>query len=271
MNPPNNDKQTIAIYLYGVGNTDNPTAGKAIAIGMEKRTKQAYAFIIKNYKPGDHIYLFGFSRGALSARSLAGLISYAGIPETSDDEYEKNTLLKISNKIIELTKDVKDNGYKDAWKNWVPGDKPLLADLIRNEKINGKKGRETQPAEVKFLGVWDTVPGSKALMNEYFGNTDLSCKEKIDWNKKIGLSIAKGERYKIDSYPAIRYIAHAVSSDEKRSMFRPLFLCSKSINPDSVINPTYTTLNEVLFPGAHADVGGGYEDENNQLPAISLN
>ncbi|MCO6428579.1 DUF2235 domain-containing protein, partial [Nitrosomonas communis] len=178
----NNDKQTIAIYLYGVGNTDSPKAGKAIAIGMENRTKQAYAFIIKNYKLGDHIYLFGFSRGALAARSLAGLISYAGIPKISEDEHEKEILLKISNKIIEMTKDVREYEYEDAWKNWAPGDKPLLADLIRNEMINGKKGRESQPAEVKFLGVWDTVPGSKFLMNEYFGDTDLSCKEKLDWN-----------------------------------------------------------------------------------------
>lgn len=274
----NNDEQTIAIYLYGVGNTDNPIAGQAMAIGMEHRTKQAYAFIIKHYMPGDHIYLFGFSRGALSARSLAGLISYAGIPKISENEHDSEILLRIANKIIELTKDVKDKDYKDAWKKWKPGDNPLLAKLILDEKINKKVGRETQSAEVKFLGVWDTVPGSKFLMNEFFADTDLSCKEKLDWNKSLPIikvisykGMAKGERYKTDSYPAIRYIAHAVSNDEKRSMFRPLFLCSNTINSDSVINSSYTSLNETVFPGAHADVGGGYGIENNQLPAISLN
>jgi uncharacterized protein (DUF2235 family) len=274
----NNDKQTTSIYLYGVGNADNPMAGKAIAIGMEYRTKQAYAFIIKHYRLGDSIYLFGFSRGALSARSLAGLISYAGIPVLSDDERKDNILLKISNSIVELTKDIQDDDYHDAWIKWKPGDRPLLADIVRGEKIFGKKGRELQPAEVKFLGVWDTVPGSEFLMNEYFGDTDVSCKEKLDWNKTCPIirsfsfgGMAKGERYKLDSYPAIRYIAHAVSNDEKRSMFRPLFLCSKVLNPDSVINSTYTTLNEIVFPGAHADVGGGYEDLNNELPSLSLN
>lgn len=270
----NNDKQTIAYYIVGVGNADSPIGGTALGFGMEDRILLGYAFIARQYQPGDSIYLFGFSRGAHTARSLAGLISYAGVPKISGDERNNiNNIISIGNDILELTKDIRDSDFVEDWKKWQPGNKPLLAEKIRDKKINGKKGREVQPAEVKFLGVWDTVPGSAFKDDNYFKDTDLSCKESIGFVKESFVripGIVEGERYKTDSYPVIRHIAHAVSNDEKRSMFRPLFLCSSIINP-GIYNSAYTKLFETVFPGAHADVGGGYEDLNNELPNISLN
>lgn len=116
-----------------------------------------------------------------------------------------------------------------------------------------------QPAEIKFLGVWDTVPGSSFKKYGY-------CKEHKGFVKKYFYwlipGVDKGERYKTDSYPPIRQIAHAVSLDEKRSMFQPVLLCP-------AINANVTKLDEVWFPGAHADVGGGYDDSD-ELPGISL-
>ena len=47
--------------------------------GLDANIKQAYRFLTKTYQPGDHIYLFGFSRGAYTVRSLVGLISHSGI------------------------------------------------------------------------------------------------------------------------------------------------------------------------------------------------
>lgn len=284
----NKDNQTVARYIEGVGNAENPldsTLGIAGAFGMEDRILQGYEFITEHYQPksetyqGDRIYIFGFSRGAHTARSLAGLISYAGIPKVSDAEIKENVLIDIGNDILELTKDRLDSGHADDWKNWQPEAKPILTELIRNNEIIGEKGRELQSAEVEFLGVWDTVPGS-LFKDRIFGTyDDLVCKESIGgikstWGvKHIAhlLGITYGERYKIDSYPAIKHIAHAVSKDEKRSMFMPLPLCSKAITPSSVFDEKNTELIEVAFPGAHADVGGGYEDKNNQLPDISLN
>lgn len=97
------------------------------------------------------------------------------------------------------------------------------------------------------------------------------CKEEKGFVKKylywLIPGIDKGERYKSDSYPAIRHIAHAVSIDEKRSKFAPLLVCP-------AINSKYTKLSEVWFPGAHADVGGGYQTSDghpsDELPSISL-
>lgn len=126
-------------------------------------------------------------------------------------------------------------------------------------EIKDQLNLEVWTAEVTFLGVWDTVPGS-SLKN--YGD----CKEEKGFIKQyfywLVPGVDKGERYKSDSYPAIRQIAHAVSLDEKRSKFAPLLVCR-------AINSEYTKIDEVWFPGAHADVGGGYQDSD-ELPTISL-
>ena len=116
-----------------------------------------------------------------------------------------------------------------------------------------------QAARIRFLGVWDTVPGSS--LKNYRG-----CKEDKGFIKSylwwLIPGIDRGERYKAASYPPISEIAHAVALDEKRSKFAPLLVCE-------AINPEYTKVTEVWFPGAHADVGGGYEDSTD-LPSVSL-
>jgi uncharacterized protein (DUF2235 family) len=254
----NDDPQTTATYIEGVGSAeDAPIVETALGRGMEQRILKAYRFITDNYNPGDDIYIFGFSRGAHQARALAGLIAYAGIPAISDkdrDDRNNDRDDRIGNDIIELVKKKSDSDFLDKWRLWHPRETPFLAREIENTlKL------EMQSAEIKFLGVWDTVPGS-SLKN--YG----ICKENQGFLKKdlywLIPGTDKGERYKTDSYPAIRQIAHAVALDEKRSKFMPLLVCDE-------INAEYTKISEVWFPGAHADVGGGYEDSEG-LSAISL-
>lgn len=248
-----NDPQMTAFYIEGVGTVENPLLGAVLGRGMEDGILRGYEFIAQNYNPGDDIYVFGFSRGAHEARSLAGLLAYAGVPVISGED--RKDLITIGNKILELTKDKLDKDYIDKWTSWKSGQAPLLA-----EEIKDKVKLEMRATEVKFLGVWDTVPGSSFKKYQ-------NCKEAIGFFKTYFFwlpVITKGERYKSDSYPAIHQIAHAVSLDEKRSKFAPLLLCP-------AISSQYpNTLSEVWFPGAHGDVGGGYEDSNG-LPGISLN
>ncbi len=54
-------------------------AGAAAGYGIARRIKEAYAFLVGNYKDGDNVYLFGFSRGAYAVRSLAGFVQQVGI------------------------------------------------------------------------------------------------------------------------------------------------------------------------------------------------
>ena len=71
------------LYQPGVG-TGNLTPVQhllsgGMGLGLEENSREAYAFIANNYGKGDEIFLFGFSRGAYTARSVAGLIGALGI------------------------------------------------------------------------------------------------------------------------------------------------------------------------------------------------
>ncbi|WP_158597996.1 T6SS phospholipase effector Tle1-like catalytic domain-containing protein [Noviherbaspirillum saxi] len=231
---------TETIYIEGVGSAENPISGMTLGFGMESRILRAYRFLIERYKAGDRIYIFGFSRGAHQARALAGLLSYSGIP--SRESLQDKDLLKVGNRILEITKTKSDKDLEDQWNHLAHQRLPPLT-----SEIESKLGLQTMYVEIEFLGIWDTVPGSS--FKTYSG-----CKETENSQE--------GERYKTDSYPPIKHIAHAVSLDEKRSMFSPLLVCPR-------VKSGNNTIVEVWFPGAHADVGGGYEDYNDLAP-ISL-
>lgn len=67
-------------YHSGVGtNRRERLRGAAFGMGLSRNVLDAYRFLIHTYEPGDTLYLFGFSRGAFTARSLAGLVHNCGI------------------------------------------------------------------------------------------------------------------------------------------------------------------------------------------------
>ncbi|MGW2328759.1 DUF2235 domain-containing protein [Streptomyces sp. NPDC001700] len=103
--------------------------GGAFGMGLSSNVLDAYRFLADAYEPGDHLYLFGFSRGAFTARSLAGLVRNSGI-------------LRRENA----------HRIKEAW--------ALYRDRI--EKPSGTAAtlfRQTYAHEtrIRFIGVWDTV------------------------------------------------------------------------------------------------------------------
>ena len=78
--------QQVAIYHDGVG-TENlkwpRLFGGVFGWGLSRNVKQLYGEVARVYDPGDQIYLFGFSRGAFTVRTLAGLIVTCGILDPS--------------------------------------------------------------------------------------------------------------------------------------------------------------------------------------------
>ena len=90
------------LYDDGVGADDLKLLGGAFAVGLFHKVKDGYRQIAANYSPGDTLYLFGFSRGAYTARSLAGMISHCGLPTRGDPkdaadkafDYYENILLR---------------------------------------------------------------------------------------------------------------------------------------------------------------------------------
>ena len=80
----------VVCHLDGVGSgrgtgrlarAADRVLGGVLGEGLMATIEAAYRFLVFAYAPGDAIHLFGFSRGAFTARSLAGLIRNCGIPE----------------------------------------------------------------------------------------------------------------------------------------------------------------------------------------------
>ena len=103
------------------------SAGGALGLGLSHNIRDAYAFVCNNYMAGDEIFLFGFSRGAYTARSIGGLIGYAGLLGKQDLD-----------RFFELW-----DGYKEPDKD------------DRAAALNKFPARSS--VSIKVIGVWDTV------------------------------------------------------------------------------------------------------------------
>lgn len=74
--------QQLVLYLAGVGAGSygaDRLLGGAFGFGLFANVRNGYRFLALNYEPGDEIFVFGFSRGAYTARSLAGMIGHVGL------------------------------------------------------------------------------------------------------------------------------------------------------------------------------------------------
>jgi len=119
-------------YDWGVGADYGAISGGITGKGVLKNVVDAYRYIVQNYKPGDEIYLFGFSRGAYTMRALSGLINNCGILKRKDA------------KLINIAVD----HYKRNGKSYAP----------KGEKsIEFRKKYSHKSRDIKFMGLWDTV------------------------------------------------------------------------------------------------------------------
>lgn len=128
---------TLQVIYYhqgvGTGNAVDRYSGGAFGDGLEENIHDAYRFLVANYEPGDEIYLFGFSRGAYTARSLAGMIRKCGIL--------KRAAVPQYRAALDL--------YRRADRT------PDSPDAIAFKKTNSVHGEDNVP--IRFIGVWDTV------------------------------------------------------------------------------------------------------------------
>jgi len=124
--------------------------------GLFDKITNAYTKIAHVYKPGDQIYLFGFSRGAYTARSLAGFIANCGLPTGS---FTDNAVTQLFS----------------AYRN--PATRAQTIAAIANSQ-DAPQGL-SQPG-IQFIGVWDTVGalGIPAL----YGGIDTSQYGFLDLN-----------------------------------------------------------------------------------------
>ena len=229
------DKPQLVYYSVGV----NGVLGGMFGQGLDDNIRLAYEWLIENYNDGDEIFIFGFSRGAYTARALAGLIAIDGI-------------LKAGSPI----------GVAELFERYKKGDEETIWKLKEVQESGGASSlseqerwllKYSQLAEVQMIGVWDTV-GSVGLAA---GNVAGISRPQFDY-LQTGLRI-----HILNGY-------HALAIDEHRKDFVPtLWTVRHPKDPKAVIAQPrpLSSVEQRWFVGAHANVGGGYEtDLLNQAP-----
>ncbi|KAF8958363.1 hypothetical protein BDZ97DRAFT_63466 [Flammula alnicola] len=143
--PREDEKKQLVYYQRGIG-TYNPhfpkttvsiplvssASGKidgAVAWSLSYHVIEAYEWLVDNYKEGDKICMFGFSRGAYTARALAGMISKVG-------------LLPLDKKV--KAKSAFESYEKKGAEGWA-------------HSVAFKRQWESRNVIIEFVGVWDTV------------------------------------------------------------------------------------------------------------------
>ncbi len=139
------------LYDDGVGADGTPldrVAGGALGLGLFQKVKDGYAQIAHLYERGDELFIFGFSRGAYTARSLAGMIAVCGLPQVSLDPTDTTFV---------------DTAF-EAYRN------PLLRQLL----LDSLAHYQLFDAKITMLGVWDTV-GSLGIPAIFGGVDPVLC------------------------------------------------------------------------------------------------
>jgi uncharacterized protein (DUF2235 family) len=177
------DVVQMTYYHSGVGtNFGQRVSGGAFGAGLFQNVIDCYRFLIHNYEVGDRLYFFGFSRGAYTVRSLAGLVRNSGILKRGHEDEEPNA--------VALYRD-----YSPATRPDSPASQRFRADhAISNE------------TPITFIGVWDTVgalgiPGLDGHLRLPAG---------VDW-----------QFHDVSLSRSVAHARHALSIHEHRAEFVP--------------------------------------------------
>ena len=131
----------VVHYHDGVGtNFGQRLSGGAFGAGLFANVRDAYRFLMHNYEPGDRLYFFGFSRGAYTVRSLAGMVRKCGILRRGHEDQE----------------DAAVANYRGYGEELAP-DSPAMQAFRRDHAYNAEQ-------EIEMIGVWDTV-GAMGIPN----------------------------------------------------------------------------------------------------------
>ena len=240
-------RQQVVFYDDGLGTESWKLLkflGGAFGFGLSRNIRQLYTSVVRSYRPGDHIYLFGFSRGAFTVRSLVGFMMSQGLLDAS--KFDCNA---------DLVGAVRFLYRRYRWTYRTPLQRLVNWFLRRSGRLAkryalgwwlvGGRLYPTTP-RIRFLGVWDTVdavgfpiPCVAELVNKFiyrFKFPDLALHSEVE------------------------LAGQALSIDDERLTFHPLVWDETGEKGDR--------LKQVWFAGAHCNVGGGYPKHGMSLEAL---
>jgi uncharacterized protein (DUF2235 family) len=211
-------------YNSGLGTkVGEKVSGGVLGYGIDDAVIDAYEWLIEHYNADDEIFIFGFSRGAYTARSLSGLIGKYGLllpgaPISTSQLYSRYRL----------------------------GGQSITIRALHEEQSGGKVVfnleerwilKYSQSIDIEFIGVWDTV-GALRKSEIQFLNTGLRKTNKFAFH-----ALAIDEHRK-------RFAPTLWTKDTP-----------KIADPTAAAPRTLTQVEQRWFAGAHANVGGGYTND----------
>lgn len=232
----------VCTYVAGVGVAPGieHLLGGAFGLGLSGNVKDGYRWLSEQWCENDEIWLFGFSRGAYTARSLGGLIRKCGLLQPDGQGNVTDAMVAAAYRL---------------YRNDLHPDAPAMQTF---------RATHSREVAIRFIGVWDTVgalgiPGVAswfpfARAHYSFHDTDLS--------------------------RIVQYAYQALALDEHRVDFKPTKWTrpTHSLAPgESAIawKPGQVEVEQRWFIGAHSDVGGGEKTDGaghspDTLPDITL-
>jgi uncharacterized protein (DUF2235 family) len=230
------DTSQVGKYIHGVGDSSNVLAHAvegAVGLGLVARVIRGYTYLSRVYVPGDNVFILGFSRGAYTARALAGFVTHQGLLDWNAMKLDAGSQESYSAGLAAWTQ------YKKAIYQGKGSVLQDLSQVVSDLRDSFDLGLHPAPklqfvgnVGITAVGVWDTVGA--------LGIPDIE--------EKDGSAVRVDVFQFCDSVlnASVAHGFHAVAVDEQRVDFTPSLWDVR----DGVV--------QVLFPGAHADIGGGY-------------
>lgn len=261
------EPQQVAFYDPGVGTLARPNPwtkfkqdavtvlGLVTGYGLDDNVLRAYTFLINHYEDGDDIFLFGFSRGAYTIRVLAGLIHKVGLLSKQQRNLADAALTAYKQASAAFVE-------QEYWGE--PYDKSGDGEEVPQAQPMGRDDQAAQFARIistrwptiKFVGVWDTVASVIVPRPDRFYTFSL---------QKLAFTQLN---------PSVKVFRQAIAIDERRRMFR----LEPWKEPQTFMRNRFSATNntepqdslQVWFAGVHADIGGGYPENESGLSKFPL-
>ncbi len=241
LHEPDGARRQIAAYDDGVGVEFGDLIGKAFGKGISQNIKDGYGFIARHYDPDDRIFLFGFSRGAYTARSIAGMIGRLGLPDRN-----RNNGADLRSGDTALAQAI-DEAYR-IYKISDHDKRKRESETFRETVAYPRHGSESARAPW-LIGVWDTVRS----LGIPLGLRDFE------------LSLFPHRFHDHELNPHVAHAYHALSIDDERLQFLPTIWnepTAAQTHAKQTGQPNPQRFEQTWFPGVHSDVGGGYADRD---------
>ena len=236
--------QQVAIYHDGVGTESlkwvRIFAG-AFGWGLSRNVKQLYGELARVYDPDDRIFLFGFSRGAFTVRTLAGLVVSCGIIDPS--KYSTNGAFW---RAVRAAYGAYRRKYQTPVSRLLRGKHAISDEQLRQTfSVHIPAAHDPGRKVIEFIGVWDTVDavGSPLGLSDLINSTVYRFKFP---STALSDEVARG--------------CHALALDEQRQSFTPVLWTERAGDE--------ARISQVWFSGVHSNVGGGYPRQGLSLVAL---